>query len=91
MARLCRYLSLAEKSAYEKILAHKAHVLRGKRMDVKKDVKPTPPRRSGWLGRNGGAPGRAAAAESEEWVCSHCRNINWAFRQQCNLCNTSKE
>ena len=32
-----------------------------------------------------------AAAESEEWVCSRCRNINWAFRQQCNRCNTSKK
>lgn len=40
--------------------------------------------------------GKAAAEKSgglfnaEDWQCYKCANVNWARRQQCNVCNTPK-
>ncbi|XP_017876823.1 zinc finger Ran-binding domain-containing protein 2 [Ceratina calcarata] len=40
--------------------------------------------------------GKAAAEKSrglfsaDDWQCSKCGNVNWARRQQCNMCNAPK-
>ena len=40
--------------------------------------------------------GKAAAEKSrglfsaDDWQCGRCGNVNWARRQQCNMCNAPK-
>lgn len=40
--------------------------------------------------------GKAAAEKSrglfsaDDWQCNKCSNVNWARRQQCNVCNAPK-
>lgn len=40
--------------------------------------------------------GKAAAEKSrglfsaDDWQCNKCGNVNWARRQQCNVCNAPK-
>lgn len=44
----------------------------------------------------GQAIGKAAAEKSkglfsaDDWSCNKCGNVNWARRQQCNMCNAPK-
>lgn len=44
----------------------------------------------------GQAIGKAAAEKSkglfsaDDWSCTKCGNVNWARRQQCNMCNAPK-
>ncbi|KAG5668489.1 hypothetical protein PVAND_016428 [Polypedilum vanderplanki] len=46
--------------------------------------------------KKGNAIGTAAASSSkglfsaDDWQCSQCLNINWARRNQCNICNAKK-